>query len=736
MVSSKLGLAAAMAVTLAVPQQAPDTPIIRMNVELVQVDAVVHDGKGRPVTNLTAEDFEVKQDGKVQKITNFSYVAEPSQVIPAPSIKREKGAVAAPSVKPRELSADEVHRTMALVVDDLGLAYESVLRAKESMLRFVDEQMQPGDLVAVLRTGQSAGTLQRFTTDKRQLKAAIQQIKFNFRSRVGIDSVERLYDERSASDLGGGNRSSSAPPTPAAKQARDAEMQSQRSREMQDQRNKELQDQSDNRERDHIASGTIGVLRYLVQGMRPMPGRKSVVLFSENLSIRQNDLNNIGVWDRLRNLTDMANRSGVVFYTLDPRGQIPLGPRAEDQVGALMNSPNPRARLSPLESRQQSFQDSRAGLNFLAVETGGLYLDGSNDLPGLLRRATDDQAGYYLIGYHPEAGTFRTGNEKVKYHDIKVRVKRPGLQARSRNGFYSMPESAAAAGPKTHGERVVNALVSPFASNEIGVRLTSLFDMDPANGPSVFSMLHIDARNLRFEVEPDGRHKAAIDVVTATFGEDGKLAESRTGSFTLRANEARYQRLMENGVIFTIMQPLKETGPFQLRAVVSDPTGEKLGSATQFIEIPNLKDGHLALSGIMLMAASSEAVQKLTGREGGDEDPAQSSQGNAAIRHFRRGQKVTYGYKVLNAALDSKTGEPQLLTSIRLYRDGQEVFHSDPRALSVNGAKDKSKLMVGGVLQLGQQFQPGDYALQLVVWDKLAKGARSVVSQAIDFELE
>lgn len=156
MVSSKLGLAAAMAVTLAVPQQAPDTPIIRMNVELVQVDVVVHDGKGRPVTNLTAEDFEVKQDGKVQKITNFSYVAEPSQAIPAPSVKREKGAVAAPSVKAKELSADEVHRTMALVVDDLGLAYESVLRAKESMLKFVDEQMQPGDLVAVLRTGQIA----------------------------------------------------------------------------------------------------------------------------------------------------------------------------------------------------------------------------------------------------------------------------------------------------------------------------------------------------------------------------------------------------------------------------------------------------------------------------------------------------------------------------------------------------------------------------------------------------
>ncbi len=735
MVFSKLGLAAAMAVTLSVPQQAPDTPIIRMNVELVQVDAVVHDGKGRPVTNLTAEDFEVKQDGKVQKITNFSYVAETGQVLTAPTVKREKGAVAPPSVKPKALSAGEVHRTIALVVDDLGLAFESVLRTKEAMVKFVDEQMQPGDLVAVLRTGQSAGTLQRFTTDKRQLKAAIQQIRFRFRNRVGVDSVARIYDERSAAELGSVKKPSNQQ-TAAAKEMREREAQNQAYRSGVDQRSTELDKQNDNRDRDNIAAGTLGVLRYLVQGLRSMPGRKSVILFSESLSLRQNDANSIDISNRLRGLTDSANRSGVVFYCVDPRGQVILGLRAEDQAGEEFAIPNPRGRLSPLAARRQAYQDSRVGLSFLAVETGGLYLEGSNDLPGLLRRATDDQAGYYLIGYHPEAGTFRAGNEKVKYHDIKVRVKQPGLQARSRNGFYSMPEASAAAGPKTHGERVVNALVSPFTSNEIGVRLTSLFDMDPANGPSVFSMLHIDARNLRFEVEPDGRHKAAIDVVTATFGEDGKLAESRTGSFTLRANEARYQRLLENGVIFTIMQPSKETGPFQLRAVVSDPAGEKLGSATQFIEIPNLKDGHLALSGIMLMAASSEAVQKLTGKDGGDEDPTQSSQGTAAIRHFRRGQRVTYGYKVLNSALDSKTGEPQLVTSVRLYRDGQEVFHSDPRPLGVAGAKDKSRLMVGGVLQLGQQFQSGDYALQLVVWDKLAKGARSVVSQAIDFELE
>ncbi|MGJ5813255.1 VWA domain-containing protein [Paludibaculum fermentans] len=715
-------LAAAM---LALPQQSPDAPIIRMNVELVQVDAVVHDGKGKPVTDLRAEDFEIKQDGKVQRITNFTYVAEPGRVNPEPVVGRAKGEVAAPAEKAKELIAGEVHRTMALVVDDLGLAFESVLRAKEAMLKFVDEQMQPGDLVAVLRTGQSAGTLQRFTTDKRQLRAAIQQIKFNFRTRVGIDSVARLYDERSASELGGGSggrsgRGAAQQPAAGANEAH----------------TKESQEQAENRERDHIASGTLGVLRYLVQGLRPMPGRKSVILFSENLALRQNDLNNIGVWDRLRSLTDLANRSGVVFYSVDPRGLLPLGLRAEDQAGAEINVPNPRGRLSPLDARRQEFNDSRMGLNFLAVETGGLHLEGSNDVSVLLGKAAEDQGGYYLIGYHPEAGTFRGGNEKTRYHDIQVRVKRAGLRVRSRNGFYNEAETVRAAGPKTHGERVVNALISPFAANEIGVRLTSLFDLDAASGPSVFSMLHIDARNLHFVVEPDGRHKAAIDVVTATFGEDGRLAESRTGSFTLRANDARYQRLMEDGVIFTIAQPLKEAGPFQLRAVVSDPEGQKLGSATQFIEIPNLKDGHLALSGIMLMAATSEAVQKLTGREGGDEDQAQYSEGNAAIRHFRRGQKVTYGYKVLNASLDSRTSEPQLLTSVRLYRDGLEVFHSDPKPLGVAAAKDRSKLMVGGVLQLGQQFQPGDYALQVVVWDKLAKGARGVVSQSIDFELE
>ncbi|WP_321473095.1 VWA domain-containing protein [uncultured Paludibaculum sp.] len=734
MVFGKLTMAVALASMVVLPQQGPDTPIIRMNVELVQVDAVVHDGKGKPVIDLRAEDFEIKQDGKVQRITNFSYVAEPGRVNPAPAGWRAKGEAAPPPAKAKNLSAGEVRRTMALVVDDLGLSAESVLRAKEALLKFVDERMEPGDLVAVLRTGESAGTLQRFTTDKRQLKAAIRQIKFNFRSRVGTDSVRQLFDDRSAAELGGGKKAAK-PETPAEKEAREREQQEQSARSTQAALDRDRQEASDNRERDHIAAGTLGVLRYLLQGMRPMPGRKSVVLLSESLALRQNDASTIGIWDRLRGLTDMANRSGVVFYAVDPRGQEVLGLRAEDQVGAEFDTPNPRGRPSPLDARRQTYMDSRMGLSFLAAETGGLYLEGSNDVSALLGRAADDQGGYYLIGYHPEAGTFRGANDKAKYHDIKVRVKRAGLRSRSRNGFYNTAETAMAAVPKTHGERVVNALVSPFAANEIGVRLTSLFDVDGASGPSVFSMLHINARDLHFVVEPDGRHKAAIDVVTATFGEDGRLGESRTGSFTLRANEARYQRLMENGVIFTIMQPLKETGPFQLRAVVSDPDGEKLGSATQFIDVPNLKDGHLALSGIMLTLATNEAVKKLAGRTDGGEQDAQDSDGSAAIRHFRRGQKVAYGYKVLNAALDA-TREPQLMTAVRLYRDGQEVFHSDPRPLGVAGATDKSKLMVGGVLQLGQQFEPGDYALQVVVWDKLVKPGRNMVSQAIDFELQ
>lgn len=719
--SWKLLTTAVAALMAAAPQQPQDTPIIRMNVELVQVDAVVTDGKGRHVSDLKPEDFEVRQDGKVVKITNFSYVKDTAPPV-VPPARRVKGEVAAPPAKSDGLKPGDVRRTMALVVDDLALSFDGVSYVKDALLNFVDHQMEPGDLVAVMRTSKGAGSLQQFTSDKRLLRAAVEQVKFSFRNRVGQDSLPRIFDERTAGDAaqGGGTGNQGSTPVGGAQQVLMQDLE-----KTQEARAKQ---QRETFERDFFAVGTLGTLHYLMAGMKPLPGRKSVVLFSENLTVPQWDSTGIPILDQLRRVTDEANRAGVVFYSVDPRGVPVLGFQAHDQVYDDPKNTSSDVLLQMRDNRRELYFNSRVGLGFLAEQTGGIYLGGVNDIPGLLGKAVADQSGYYLIGYRPEEGTFDDSGKKRKYHEIKVKVLPAGLHSRSRNGFYNTSESEAAAEAMTPAQRLAQALVSPFAAGEIGLQLTPVFDVDGKTGPTVLTMMHIDAKNLTFVDDGDGWRRAALNVLTTTFGEDGQMADSHQGLFKMRMNEARYRQIVKDGLIYTMTQPVKKSGAFQFRAVVGDINGSKLGSASEFIEVPNLKKGKLALSGILLMGAG--------GAQSDEEGVAAYTAGHPAIRHFRRGQKISYGYKVLNATVKGKDGDPDVWTQVRLFRGDKEVFRSEPRALQVAGVKEKSRLLVGGALQLVPQFEPGDYALQLVVWDKLAKGGEAVAAQAIDFELD
>jgi VWFA-related protein len=173
-----------------------DRDVIRISTNLVQVDAVVSKG-GKPVTDLTPADFDVFEDGKPQVITNFSYVSNVgSAPSPAATADARKVRSLVQSV-PRAITPENTHRTIALVVDDLGLSVISIARARNALRKFVNEQLQPNDLVAIVRTGGEIGALQQFTTDHRMLLSAIDHIRYNPCSRMGTDVFD--YSERTCS---------------------------------------------------------------------------------------------------------------------------------------------------------------------------------------------------------------------------------------------------------------------------------------------------------------------------------------------------------------------------------------------------------------------------------------------------------------------------------------------------------------------------------------------------------
>ena len=124
----------------------PSEGVIRINVNLVQVDAIVTDGKGKPVLNLTADDFELLQDVKPEAITTFAFInVKDSKVnaAPLPSAPQTKNGPLPPSLPPMALRPDQIRRTIALVVDDLGLSADSTIRVRQSLKNWVDKELLP-----------------------------------------------------------------------------------------------------------------------------------------------------------------------------------------------------------------------------------------------------------------------------------------------------------------------------------------------------------------------------------------------------------------------------------------------------------------------------------------------------------------------------------------------------------------------------------------------------------------
>src|SRR3982751_2151371 len=174
--------------------QSVDDDVVRITTNLVQVDAIVTDKSGKLVTDLKPEEFEIYEDSRAQKITNFSFVASEGESAPQPVAEKSSNK-SAPPVPPVRLRPEQVRRTIALVVDDLGLSFESTAYVRQALKKFVDRQVQPGDLIAIIRTGGGMGALQQFTSDKQQLYAAVERVKWNPMGRGGVSAFARIDND-------------------------------------------------------------------------------------------------------------------------------------------------------------------------------------------------------------------------------------------------------------------------------------------------------------------------------------------------------------------------------------------------------------------------------------------------------------------------------------------------------------------------------------------------------------
>jgi len=661
--------------------------VVRISTNLVQVDAVVTKD-GKPVTNLTAEDFEIYEDGKRQDITSFAYI---SNVPGAAAQPVAEGTKKAATIVPfGHVKPNETRRTMAIVVDDLGLSAESMYQVKKQLRKFVTEQLQPNDLIAIIRTSGEMGALQQFTNDKRILTRAVDQLRWNICSRVGIHVLPPSGDSDIGPNLCG------------------------------------------------VRSYTVSLksLRFIVDAMGYLPGRKSLVFMSDDqptetqdplvarprqetaLGKNRDDDNpsmpgddTINFYGSLRKIAEKAIRSSVVIYSVDTQGLQYTGPTAADTFGTSI-SRNPQQLGNLMSTRSRMLYQRRQGGELIAKQTGGFQIRNTNSYE--FNRIMEDQSGYYLLGYRPTDETFNRS-----FHHIKAKVKRSGMTLRTRYGFFGVTEEDAERTRRPSTQDITNlALASPFTAQDIEVDMTSFFVDDNAGNALVRSFVHIDAKNLAF-TPVDGRQQASIELHGIVFGDNGAVAQQIKRGATLSLTDVQYKQAMTNGVGLSFDMPVKRPGAYQARLAVRDRATSKIGSAGQFVVVPDLKNKKPAVSGIVLgLPGPNQTVN------------------NAGGRRFRPNDELYFAFNVYNAA--NERGQLRnLVMTARLFRD-DKVVYSGPEVPITAAANqtDLSRVFTNSVIKLTPDLGPGNYYLQVTITDKDdVKNKTAPVVQWIDFEI-
>lgn len=661
-------------------QKNMDDDVVRISTNLVQIDAIVTKD-GKLVSDLKAEDFEIFEDGKKQTITSFSYISNLPATSPAVTgaADRDKSVPAVP------LKRDDPRRTLAIVVDDLGLSAESMSQVRRQLRKFVNEQVQPHDLVAIIRTGTQVGALQQFTNDKRLLNRAVDQLRWNICNRTGVHVLpptQRILELGTTEQVCGG----------------------------------------------FSFFATMKALGAIIDGMAELAGRKSLMILSDSLPTETQDSPFFNVDPNspfndatnrviaLHRIAERAIRASVVIYSIDTQGLRTTGVTAADRFSGSVRQVNQQMNAL-MNARSRVLFDRRAGGEMMARQTGGYQVRNSNDFK--FERILEEQSGYYLIGYRPTDETFNK-----KFHRITAKVKPSGLTLRTRYGFHGYSEDDVVKKPQS---RTNLALMSPFGSQDINMDFTAFFANDKFAGSVIRSFLYLNANDLTF-VKTNDKHEANIELHGVVFGDNGVIVEQikYTGVFSLPDKD--YERALGEGMRIRFDMPAKRPGGYQMRVAARDVASSRIGSAGQFVAVPNLKNKQLAASGIVLRGVADVVETDMNTTEVAGATPA--------VRRFFPNTDLYFAVVIYNAVIDPVLRRPNLVIESKLFRDDKRVYSYPGFTLDPGPQPDLERIFVSQVLRLGANLEPGHYYLQLAITDKLIKDKEQPpVIQWVDFEI-
>jgi hypothetical protein len=300
------------------------------------------------------------------------------------------------------------------------------------------------------------------------------------------------------------------------------------------------------------------------------------------------------------------------------------------------------------------------------------------------------------------------------------------LTVRTRSGFFGITDEDATPIPNTARDQIAMALMSPFGASDFEVHLSAVFANLPETGSLIRSLIHFPAGAVTFTDEPDGWHKATLNLSCIVFGDNGGVAQHVSETREVRLRAQSFDRVLREGLTYQYDVPIKRAGAYQFRVAVRDAGSARIGTAREFVEVPELKKKQLVLSGITLSGSGDSSNAALL---------TFNQLSNPAIRRFKSGRSLLFGYAIYNAKSDKHINLASLTTQTKIFRDGKPVYEGPLKPIEVGDQKDLDRIPVGGGVQLGPALEPGEYLLQIVVTDPRAKEKYRTATRWIDFEI-
>jgi VWFA-related protein len=682
--------------------------VVRVSSELVQTDVMVFNRQGDFVDGLKPEEFELKVDGKPQPIAFFERV-EAGAVNEDAQLAAARGGgrrASRPAGAPVPLDRG---RTVIFFVDDLHLSAGSAMRTRQALLRFVDEELKQNDEAAVASASGQVGFLQQFTSERAVLRAAVGRLQPRlFSVRDGqtppMSEVHALAIGRYDLSVTGYFVDALLRETPMM--SRDMAENSVRGRA------REIMRQSQ-----QITNNTLHSLESLVRYSAPLPGRKLLFFISDGFIA---DTQEGSTRDLLRRITDAAARAGVVIYTMDPAGLRTGMPDASGDAAL-----DPTGRLASVDSGET--RSRQEPLHTLAADTGGRALVNTNAMGPAVEGALKETSRYYLLAWRPEAGAER-GAAKFRRIEVSVRGRRD-LSVMVRRGFYvgdAPPASEARDGERRRrnddGKAKPPAAAESVADRELRSALgaprpvsalpasVSVGFVDMAEHGAVATVsvgLEPEAVGL-LGAQADGR--ARLDIASVIYNDRGQYITGYKQGVSISprvAGAAPRELLVQSHQVKLV------PGLYQVRVAVRDQETRRAGSAIEWLEIPNFRQGQFALSSIFL-------AERTTGAATENLKPDQLSEGvllNVG-RRFSRGSWMRFVTFVYNAS--KGTARPDVALQVQVFRDDQPVLTAPLARVNSEGAPDAARLPYAAEIPLNS-FSAGRYVLQLTAIDRTAK---------------